>query len=539
MNGFGALLRLRIRRDAVQLSVWTAAMLLLTYGSSVGVTENFGTLEERSSLLALAVANPVILLFRGLPSGTEEGAFIVFLVLPFLAMLAALMAAFLAVRHTRAEEETGRAELAAATPAGRWVPFAATLVHGTLACIVLGLASAAALVGSGLALSGSLFTGAAVALTGLVFLSVGLLAAQLFFSARAANSLTVMLLVGTFIVGGVGNALGTPDDTLTRMESSPLAWVSPFVWAENSRPFADDDARALLLALIVTAVLVGAAAALQTARDVGSGVLAARPARAEAPAMLSGPVGLVWRLSAGSLLAWAVGAAAVGVLSTSLASVVEEVASDNPAVQAILERLAAEGSMDQGLIVTFFVMVGVLAACFGVQTVQRARQEETHGTAEPTLGTPMDRARWLGAFLIVGFLGIVLIIGAAVATAAIALTATGGDSSLISDALVVGAGQGLAAAVFTAVTAIVFTLAPRLTIGLGWTLVLVAACLALFGTIFGLAEDIVALSPFAAVPVPDGDGVDANGVVWLAVVALAGAAASLGLMRRRELAPGG
>jgi ABC-2 type transport system permease protein len=172
MNGFGALLRLRMRRDAVQLSIWTAAMLLLAYGSSVGVTENFGSLEERRSLLALAVANPVILLFRGLPSGTEEGAFIVFLVLPFLAMLAALMAAFLAVRHTRAEEETGRAELAAATPAGRWVPFTATLVHGTLACIVLGAAAAVGLIASGLAPSGSMFTGAAVALTGLVFLSV-------------------------------------------------------------------------------------------------------------------------------------------------------------------------------------------------------------------------------------------------------------------------------------------------------------------------------------------------------------------------------
>ena len=539
MSGLGALLRLRLRRDAVQLTIWTAAMALLTYGSSVGVTENFGTLEERSSLLALAVANPVILLFRGLPSGTDEGAFIVFLVLPFLAMLAALMASFLAVRHTRAEEETGRAELAAATPAGRFVPFVATLVHGALACAVLGIAAAVALIASGLSVTGSLFTGAAVALTGLVFLSVGLFAAQLFFSARAANSLTVMLLVGTFILGGVGNALGTPDDTLTRMESSPLAWVSPFVWAENSRPFADDNTGPLLLALAVSVVLVGGAVALQAARDVGSGVLAARPARAEASALLSGPVGLVWRLSAGSLVAWAVGAAAVGALSTSLASVVEEVASDNPAVQAILQRLAAEGSMDQGLIVTFFVMVGVLAACFGVQTVQRARQEETHGTAEPTLGTPVNRARWLGAFLVVAITGIVLIIGAAVATAAIALTATGGDSSLIADAVVVGAGQGLAAAVFTAVTAIVFTLAPRLTIGLGWSVVLVAACLALFGAIFGIDDDIVALSPFAAVPVPHGDGVDANGVVWLVAAALIGAAASLTLMRRRELAPGG
>lgn len=539
MRGFGALLALRARRDAVQLTIWTLAMLLLAYGSSVGVTENFRSLEERTSLLALAVANPVILLFRGLPSGTEEGAFIVFLVLPFLAMLAALMAAFLAVRHTRAEEETARAELVASTPAGRWMPFLATLVHGILACVVVGAAAAVALVVSGLALSGSVVTGAAIAATGAVFLAVGIVSAQLFFSARAANSVTIAVLVGTFIVGGVGNALGTPGDSLTSMTSSGLAWVSPFVWAENSRPFADDDLGPLLLAVAVSAGLVLVSTALQGARDTGSGVLAARPTRAEASAILSGPVGLVWRLSAGSLLAWAVGAAAVGVLSTSLASVVQEVASDNPAVQAILERLAAAGSMDQGLIVTFFVMVGILAACFGVQTVQRARQEETHGTAEPTLGTPTGRARWLGAFLVVAFVGIVVIVAAAVAAAALALGATGGEPSLISDAVVVGAGQALAPAVFTVITAIVFTLAPRLTIGIGWAFVLVAACLALFGTILGIDDDIVALSPFAAIPTPAVGGVEANGVVWLLVVAIAGAAAAVVLMRRRELATGG
>lgn len=539
MNGFTALLGLRAQRDGAQLAVWTLATAVLAYGSSVGVAQSFGSLEERTSLLALAVANPVVLLFRGLPSGTDEGAFIVFLVLPFLAMLAALMAGFLAVRHSRAEEETGRAELVAATPAGRGVPFAATLLHGVLACALIGVAGASGLLLSGLGLAGSAFTGAAIAATGVVFLAVGLLAAQLFHSARAANSLTVMLLVGTFLVGGIGNALGAPDDTLTRMTSSGLAWVSPFVWAENSRPFADDDPLPLLLALGVSAALIGIALVLKSARDLGTGVLAARRARPAASPLLSGPVGLVWRLSAGSLIAWTVGAAVVGILSTSLASVVQQVASENPAVRAILDQLAAEGSMDQGLIVTFFVMVGVLAACYGVQTVQRARQEETHGTAEAALATPVSRVRWLSAFLVVALLGIVVIAGAAVLGAGIALTASGGEESLVGDALVVGAGQALAATVFAVLAALVFAVAPRATVVVGWALVLAAACLALFGTIFGIDEDLVALSPFAAIPVPDGDGVDQGGILWLSIAMLSGGAAALAFMRRRELAPGG
>ncbi len=539
MNGFATLLAMRARRDAVQLSIWAVAVLLLTYSSSAGVASSFGTLEERTSLLSLAVANPVILLFRGLPSGPDEGAFIVFLVLPFIAMLAALMAAFLAVRHTRAEEESGRAELVDSTPAGRWVPFTATLVHGVVACLMLGAASGVALAGSGLAVGGSVVTGLAVAAVGVVFLAVGLVTAQLFASARAANSLTMALLVGTFVVGGVGNALGTPDDTLTRMTSSGLAWVSPFVWAENARPFSDDDPLPLLLAGGVSLALVALSVALQAARDTGAGVVATRSVRAEASAGLSSTAGLVWHLSAGSLLAWAAGAATVGALSTSLAAVVSEVASDNPAIQAILQALTAEGSMDQGLVVTFFVMVGVLAASFGVQTIQRARHEETHGTAELLLGTPVGRVRWLGAFLVVAFAGIVLIVAAAVVAAAIALGAAGGDSSLIGDAAVVGGGQVLAAVAFPVATAIVFAVAPRLTIGAGWALIIAAASLALFGTLAGVADDIVALSPFAAIPTPTSEGVDTDGLVWLVAVALAGGAASTALMLRRELSTGG
>ena len=38
------------------------------------------------SLLATAIANPVIMLFRGLPSGADEGAFMLFLIFPLLAM---------------------------------------------------------------------------------------------------------------------------------------------------------------------------------------------------------------------------------------------------------------------------------------------------------------------------------------------------------------------------------------------------------------------------------------------------------------------
>ncbi|PIJ42294.1 polyketide antibiotic transporter, partial [Leucobacter sp. OLES1] len=224
------LLRLRIRRDRVQLLLWIIATVLLAYSAQSGVSASYGSLAERKVLLQTVVANPVILLFRGLPSGPDDAAFMLFLILPWLAMMAAFMALFLAVRHTRGDEESGRAELIGATPAGRSAPLTATLIEGAGASVLLGVLVAAVTLALGLAPGGSLVAGAGTAAAGLVFLAVGLCAAQLMRTSRGANSLGVWVLLATFLASGIGNALGTPSADLQRIESSWLAWVSPFGW---------------------------------------------------------------------------------------------------------------------------------------------------------------------------------------------------------------------------------------------------------------------------------------------------------------------
>ena len=195
--------------------------------------------------------------------------------------------------------------------------------------------------------------------------------------------------------------------------------------------------------------------------------------------------------------------------------------------------------MDQGLLVTFFVMVGTLAACFGVQTVQRARQEEVHGTAEQTLATPVARTMWLAGFVATALAGLVVIVAVAAVTAAGALLARGGDPALLGDIAIAGLGQVAGAAGFPVLTALVFTVLPRATTTLGWVLVIAAASLALFGTLVGLDDDVISLSPFAASPVPTADGVSWNGGLWLVAVTVVGVASSVMLMRRREVATGG
>ena len=539
MSSFWPLLRMRWRRDAGQLAIWIVGAVFLAASAVVGVRGTFPTETDRAALLATAVANPVVLLFRGLPSGTDEGAFAAFLILPFVALLAALMSTFLAVRHTRGDEDAGRAEMIAATPAGRGVPLAATVVHGILANIVLGTLVATSLVAFGYAPAGSVGMGTAAALTGIVFLGVALVAASLAGSSRTANAIGVWAVLLTYLACGIGNALGTPDADLQRMTSAPLAWASPFGWAENVRPYDADAAAALLPFAAAIPVAVAVAVALSRGRDVGGALLPTRVGRATAGGALSGPLGLVWRESRGAVVGWAVGGGVVGLLSTRLAAVIAEASDTIPSVQALLQTLAAQGSLAQGAVEVFFTLAGILAACAGIQTALRARQDEAAGLAEPVRASAVGPVRWMAAYLIVALAAVGICLAAAVAGAALGQSATdASDTTLVRDAAVSAVGQAVAAAVLVIVATLVVVVAPRAAVPIGWTLVGLATVVGLFGPLLGLPDAVVDASPFAVAPRIDGDAIDLRGGGWLLVTTTAvGFGLALTAVRRRELAP--
>ena len=118
MSTLTILVRHRMRRDRIQVPIWLASLTALLLFSALALQGTFGGLEERTLLAQLAVANPAVRFIRGVPQGTDAAAVLIFTVLAFLGVLVALMNTFLAVRHLRAEEESGRADLVAATPAG-------------------------------------------------------------------------------------------------------------------------------------------------------------------------------------------------------------------------------------------------------------------------------------------------------------------------------------------------------------------------------------------------------------------------------------
>jgi ABC-2 type transport system permease protein len=129
LAGTGTLIRFILRRDRVRIPVWVLAIAFSVLGSVASFADTYPTAADRQAR-ADVMDNAVAKLFTGPGHGLDNytyGAMTANEMLPITAVAVALMSIFLVVRHTRAEEETGRADLVRATVVGRHATTAATV----------------------------------------------------------------------------------------------------------------------------------------------------------------------------------------------------------------------------------------------------------------------------------------------------------------------------------------------------------------------------------------------------------------------------
>jgi ABC-2 type transport system permease protein len=539
MNGLGTLLRLRLRRDRWQIVGWVGGLGLLLLFSAVAVGKEYATEAQRLAVLRLAVTDPSILAVRGAPQGTSAGAMLAFEILGFLALMAALMSTFLAVRNSRADEESGRAELVASTSAGRISPTVATIIEGLIANVLVAIVVTVALLLVGLPSTGSLLFGLGVGGTGVAFLGVGLLSAQLFSTSRGANGFAGALVGVAYLVRGVGDATGLRASDGFRITSGPASWASPIGWAQQMVPYAGDNPWPVLLDVALAAVLIVVTIALQSVRDTGAGLIAARNGRTGASPALRGPTSLAWRLQRSSIISWGIGALLIAFFAGSIGPTAVDSLKSNAAVSKVIASLVPGGT---GALLPIFIaammgIVGLIVSGCVLQVVMRLRQEEALGTAEVVLATRVGRIRWFAGYLVVGVAAAVVILFLCGAFAG-AMFAQAGGSELFGQTVAAAMVQLPAVIIYIALLGLVFATVPRATIPVGWVMLALGAFLGQFGGMMNLPQWVRDISPSShtpVVPLPDADWSGAWWLLGLSVVALILAGL---LLRRRDLAQG-
>jgi ABC-2 type transport system permease protein len=537
-TGTARLVRLAIRRDRIQLPLWIAGTLLFVPAVVASVRDRFPTEADRVDLLRTAVESPALLMLRTAPTGASEGALVMFQMIGYLPVIAGLMSTLAVVRHTRQNEETGRAEMVGATVVGRHAQLTAALLVAAAANVVLGGLLALALIAYDLPAAGSIAAGAGVATVGLVFAGVAAVTAQITQSSRAANGVAAAVVGVAYLVRGLGDALGQVRPDGYTVDSAWLSWLSPIGWVEQVRPYEGDRWWVLVLPVMLTAASVAVAFALTARRDAGLGMIAPRPGPAAATPALLSPLGLAWRLQRGTLLGWAVAAAVLGAGVGSLSQTAADALDENQGTADTITKLAGGSGAD--LVDAFFAAMmaiyGAMAAGYVVQALMRPRAEEVGGPAEAVLATATGRLRWLASHLAVAVGGAALLLAVGgFATGLVA--ALGGEASGRIGELTGAALLQLPAALILAGFAVAaFGLVPRLSVGLAWAAVAVSLIVGQLGELLSLPQAVRDVSPFTHVPAVPAASATAGPLLALTAVALALGGAGLALFRRRDLA---
>jgi ABC-2 type transport system permease protein len=533
LAGTGHLLRFALRRDRVRLAVWTGSVVLLYAYFVTALSALYTTSDERQSRAAI-MDTPVSIMMAGPGYGLDDytvGAMLSNELIGWVAIALAIFNVLHVVRGTRAEEESGRAELVRAGVVGRHAPAAAAFLAVLAADVAIGLLSAAVMVGGGLAVADSLAVGAATALVGAVFAAVGLVVAQVSEHARGATGLGVAVLGVVYLTRAIGD--------MQRQHGSWLSWTSPIGWAQQLRAFVDLRWWPLALHLVLVVVLLVVAVLLASRRDVAAGLLAPRPGRADAAPALRSPFALAWRQQRAALLWWTVG---LGLMWTATGTYLEgveemftEVARTSP---ELLQLFGGRDELVGGFIAVMVLFGMLLAAGYGIAAVLRARGEELAGRLEPMLALPVSRGRWLGAQLgvaAVGTLVLALTTGVTIWLGAVLVGITDpGLDRYLQAALV----HVPALALYLGLTAALYAWVPRAAAPLPWALLTFGFVVGVFGPLLDLPVRIAAIDPFHAVPRVLVEPVDAGPLVVLAALAVALWVLALVGFRRRDLPVG-
>jgi len=523
VTGTGSLLRFLLRRERLALPWWLLGVTLLVLVQSGQSQDLYGTPEALDRLRQTIGSNNAVIAMSG-PTEllATIGGEIVFEMFAFASVVVALMNMFLVGRHTRADEESGRAELIRSARVGRRAPLAAALGLAALADLTAGLLVFAVAAGTGLPLGGSVLFGAAVAALGLVFAGLTAVAAQVFENVRAAYGSVALLLGAAFALRAAGD-----------VGSGALSWASPIGWGQRTFPYAGDRWWPLLLSVSVAGTLVAAAVLLLGRRDFGGGLVPARLGRATASVLLRDAYALAWRLHRGALIGWAGGLALLGVAYGSIGDSIAQYVRDNPEVAQFLPG-GADDVVNSYLSLTAGLSA-LLAASFGVSSMLRVRAEETSGRAEMVLATPTSRWSWLAGQLSVA-LG-----GSALALAAFGLGEGAAYGATISDAGQVPRLIGIALVYLPAVwlvigvTVLAVGWLPRPAAIVAWVVIAYCAVVALFADSFDLPGWSRRASPFVHTPRVPLDDLAVPPLAVLALLAAALVGAGYAGLRRRDI----
>lgn len=478
-SGLRIMLNAQWRSGRKALLIWIIALIGVFAATASSMNGMYDTPQKIADYAAGTRSGGATLAINGEPYGVDNIGGVIAYEMGFMTSIALpLMGILLIARWTRREEESGRLEMIRAGAVARSAPLAAAIVWSVAAFAITAAGLTLSLGPLGIAWSDAALYAVATASLGLWFAAVTAFAAQIVERTRAVYAVSLAVLAVAFVLRGAG-AVG--DNALT--------WLSPLGWANETRAFSDARWWPVVVTLATAALIVAGAFAVLGRRDLGSGILAARPGPTAAGGSLLNDVGLAVRMHRNLIAAWSAVAILIGGAFGSLTDAIEDVAADNDALQEVMG-----GDQTDAFLSLMVILLALVIGGYALQSAARTSEEERDGRLEPVLAGSIGRGRWFAGHLIAIFSGTVTVAVAGGLALGVSVAATQSDGGEVVRLVGATVAYVPAALVVASLAIALYAVKPTLQ-SLAWLVFAYVAVVAVLGDTLQMPEWAMNISP--------------------------------------------
>ena len=485
------LFRFTLRRNRIFLPLWIIGIVTFTVLCAPLATQ-IATSPTELAMYAETMKNPVMIALCG-PLYAEPytyGVMYTQLMTVWILLLIGAMNIFLTSRHTRKDEEDGKLEVMRSLPVGRASVLSSVWLITLLSNFLIGLLCAVGLASLGIesmTIGGCFLLGGIFFIVGMFFAAIALLFSQLCSTSRGMVSSCFLTLGAFYLIAAIGN-----------VSDNGLIYFSPFSIIFKTSPFAKNHIGPLGVILTGTIVIAAIAVFLNTRRDLGAGLLPQRHGRAHAAPSLSSPLGLAFRLTKKTAIAWVL---IMFILGTSYGAIFgdfEAFIAQNELFQTIL---ATDGNTDMMLsFMTYITLVMSLISSIPViSCILKLRAEEKKNRLEVVYACSVSRKELFLPYIgIALFLSILLQLSLSFSMW-LSANATMETSFSLTDVVVAGLVKLPGVWLLAGIAVLLIGVLPRLT-SLVWVYWGVSFFVIYIGRLMDIPDTLVKLSAFGMLP---------------------------------------
>jgi ABC-2 type transport system permease protein len=378
-------------KGAIIIGVLAGAMAAM---QGAAYAASYPTPESRAEFATSLASAPALGVLYGEPKNLASTAgYVVYRVVPFLALIAAIWGLSTATKLLRGQEEDGHTEIITAGATSKqaatyniMIGYFTAILFATLLCI--GITAAVNMMPTiGMTFPSSALIGAAIFLPAIVFSGIGIITSQLSINRKRAFMFGLVPLLAFFVLRALANTV----DGMSFMKQ-----LTPFGWSDLISPVIDPMPWWALPYIGSVLIFGYLGIHLSRKRDLGEGILNESMTVQSHLFLLGSPLKLALRQNIWTFISWAVGAIFLSALMASLAKIAVDALVDSPSLRTIITSFGGASHditiafIGSGMVFTVMVLLVMVTI-----NVSGIRNDEAKGYLETTLVHPVRRSVWL------------------------------------------------------------------------------------------------------------------------------------------------